>query len=162
MEFSVLDPLEVRVEADLAAGRHAQLIPELQQLASRHPWRERPHAQLMLALYRCGRQADALEAYRDGRAVLVEQLGIEPGPALRELHDAILRQAPEIGAPARPGRPSSRKILPSLSGATFGREGDRELATALLRGDDVRLVTLVGPGGVGKTRLALELAHAVQ
>jgi DNA-binding SARP family transcriptional activator len=92
--------LELRVEADLAAGRHAELIAELQQLTTRHPWRERLHAQLMLALYRGGRQADALEAYRRAREVLVEQLGIEPGSELHELNQAILVHDPEL-EPAR-------------------------------------------------------------
>ena len=91
--------MEVRVDADLAAGRHAELVGELQQLTSQHPWRERLHAQLMLALYRSGRQADALEAYRHAREVLVEQLGIEPGAELHDLHEAILAHDPALDAP---------------------------------------------------------------
>jgi DNA-binding SARP family transcriptional activator len=79
LEEQHLAAVEVRVEADLAAGRHAELVGELQQLTREHPWRERLHAQLMLALYRGGRQADALEAYRDAREVLVEQLGDRAG-----------------------------------------------------------------------------------
>jgi DNA-binding SARP family transcriptional activator len=71
--------VELRVDADLAAGRHTELVPELQGLTGRHPWREHLHAQLLLALYRSGRQAEALEAYRRTRKVLVEELGIEPG-----------------------------------------------------------------------------------
>jgi DNA-binding SARP family transcriptional activator len=93
--------LERRVDADLALGRHAELVGELHQLVNEHPLRERPRAQLMLALYRCGRQAEALETYRVARRALVEQLGIEPGPALRELEQAILQQDPELDAPAR-------------------------------------------------------------
>ena len=84
--------LEDRIEADLAVGRHADLVAELESLVDAHPLRERPRAQLMLALYRSGRQADALAAYRRARDTLVEELGIEPGPALRELEAAILRQ----------------------------------------------------------------------
>ena len=84
--------LEDRIEADLALGRHAELVSELEALVESQPLRERPRGQLMLALYRSGRQADALAAYRDARETLVEELGIEPGPALRELEAAILRQ----------------------------------------------------------------------
>ncbi len=84
--------LEDRIEADLALGRHAELVSELEALAQAQPLRERPRAQLMLALYRSGRQADALAAYRAARETLVEELGIEPGPDLRELEAAILRQ----------------------------------------------------------------------
>jgi DNA-binding SARP family transcriptional activator len=84
--------LEERIEADLALGRHAELVSELEALVESQPLRERPRAQLMLALYRSGRQADALAAYRDARETLVEELGIEPGPALRGLEASILRQ----------------------------------------------------------------------
>src|SRR3954452_9515740 len=82
--------VEARVDAELGLGRHAELVVELQSLAAEHPWRERLHAQLMLSLYRSGRQAEALEAYRHARAVLVEQLGLEPGAELHELQRAIL------------------------------------------------------------------------
>ena len=84
--------LDVRIEADLALGRHAELVAELEALVAAQPMRERPRAQLMLALYRSGRQADALAAYRVARETLVEELGIDPGPELRELEAAILRQ----------------------------------------------------------------------
>ena len=84
--------LEERIEADLALGRHAELVSELEALVQAQPLRERPRAQLMLALYRSGRQADALAAYRDARDTLVDELGIEPGPELKELEAAILRQ----------------------------------------------------------------------
>ena len=84
--------LEERIEADLALGRHAELVSELEALVAAQPLRERPRAQLMLALYRSGRQADALAAYRAARETLVEELGIDPGPELRELEAAILRQ----------------------------------------------------------------------
>ena len=84
--------LEERIDADLALGRHAELVSELEALVSAQPLRERPRAQLMLALYRSGRQADALAAYRSARETLVEELGIDPGPGLRELEAAILRQ----------------------------------------------------------------------
>jgi DNA-binding SARP family transcriptional activator len=92
LEEGRLAALEARVEADLAVGRHAELVGELQQLVAAHPLRERLHGQLMLSLYRTGRQAEALQAYRDARNVLVEQLGIEPGPELRALERTILAQ----------------------------------------------------------------------
>ena len=102
LEERRLAAIEVRVEADLAAGRHAELIAELQQLTGEHPWRERLYAHLMRALYRDGRQADALEAYRNARRVLVDQFGIEPGSELRELQQAILAQDPGLDAPRAP------------------------------------------------------------
>ena len=97
--------LERRIEADLALGAHADLVSELEALVARDPLRERFRAQLMLALYRCGRQAEALAAFREGRRVLIEEVGVEPGPELRELHEAILRQAPglEFERPELPG-----------------------------------------------------------
>jgi DNA-binding SARP family transcriptional activator len=104
-----LHALEQRIAADLAAARHGQLVGELQGLAREHPLRERLRCQLMLALYRSGRQADALDAYRDARAVLVDELGIEPGPALQELERAILRQDPALEL--EPVREPQRAIL---------------------------------------------------
>lgn len=88
--------LEERIEADLAGGRHAALVGELEALVREHPLRERLRAQLMLALYRAGRQAEALDAYQDARQALVEELGIEPGRSLRELQQAILQQDPAL------------------------------------------------------------------
>ena len=96
LEEQRLAALEARVECDLAVGRHAEQIGELRQLTSTHPLRERLHAQLMLALYRSGRQADALEAYRAARAALVEQIGVEPGLELARLHQAILAHDPAL------------------------------------------------------------------
>ena len=87
-----------RIEADLACGRHAEVVGELEALVHAHPLRERLRGQLMLALYRAGRQADALAAYRDAHRALVEGLGIEPSPDLRALEAAILRQ--DVPAPA--------------------------------------------------------------
>jgi DNA-binding SARP family transcriptional activator/tetratricopeptide (TPR) repeat protein len=90
---------EWRMDAGLAQGRHAELVTELTQLAHDHPWRERFHAQLMLALYRCGRQAEALEAYQRTRRMLVDELGVEPGRELRDLHVGILAGEPGLAAP---------------------------------------------------------------
>jgi len=104
-----LAALEERVEADLALGRHEQLIPELEALVRQQPLRERLRGQLMLALYRSGRQADALAAYRNTRLMLVEELGLEPGPKLRQLEGAILRHDSAL-QPVRAGdRLATRK-----------------------------------------------------
>jgi DNA-binding SARP family transcriptional activator len=92
-----LNALEQRLEADLRLGEHSSLVPELESLVEAEPLREGPRRQLMLALYRSGRQAEALERYREGRRLLVDQLGIEPGRALQELEQAILRQDPALG-----------------------------------------------------------------
>jgi DNA-binding SARP family transcriptional activator/DNA-binding beta-propeller fold protein YncE len=105
-----LQTLEDRVDADLALGRHDGLVPELRELVDRYPLRERLRAQLMAALYRCGRQAEALEAYRDARRALLDELGVEPGPALRQLEQAILRQDPALGEPAPPPAPIATRI----------------------------------------------------
>jgi DNA-binding SARP family transcriptional activator len=95
-----LAALEERVEAHLALGRHRELVPELERLVEQQPLRERPRAQLMLALYRSGRQAEALDTYREGRRVLVDELGIEPGPELRALERKILEHDPALDVPA--------------------------------------------------------------
>ena len=113
-----LGATESAIDADLAAGRHAQVLPELEALVAAHPLQERLHAQRMLALYRSGRQADALAAYRAAREVLVEQIGVEPGPELRRLHEAMLAQDPKLDQPAgaptptvRPSRGPRRRVL---------------------------------------------------
>ncbi len=98
-----LDVLENRVETDLALGRHAALVSELETLVAEHPTRERLRGQLMLALYRAGRQAEALESYRDARRALDEELGLEPGPELQQLEQSILNQDPALEAPRREG-----------------------------------------------------------
>src|SRR4051794_24026858 len=96
LEEQRLSALDLRVEAELAAGWHASLVGELQQLAAEHPTSERLTGQLMLALYRCGRQADALEAYQRIRAHLADTLGLQPGHELRELEHAILTHSPQL------------------------------------------------------------------
>ena len=159
-----LAAVELRVEADLAAGPRAELVPELQRLTTDHPSRERLHGQLMVALYRSGRQAEALEAYRHARGVLIEEFGIEPGSELRDIHQAILVHDPALDAERAAGstRRRRRSALPSLPNRTIGRAEDVRAVAERLRGGRVRLLTLTGPGGVGKTRLALEAAHAVE
>lgn len=165
LEEERLAALEARVGADLAVGRSGELAGELQQLVALHPLRERLHGQLMLALYRSGRQADALQAYRDARDVLVEQLGIEPGPELRELerailaHDPLLNPKPRVREAVPGDERATAARIPALPTATIGREADLARLQDLLGERACRLLTLVGPGGVGKTRLALELAR---
>jgi predicted ATPase/DNA-binding SARP family transcriptional activator/tetratricopeptide (TPR) repeat protein len=206
LEEQRLELLEARIEADLATGRHRELVGELHELASRHPLRERLHAQLMLALYRCGRQADALAAYRHARTLLSDELGLEPGIALRDLEHSILTHDPALEADAqsgvdlaaasglvvgeaeqdrrrkavaflrrgspgarsrvdgdvRPARPArlerGRTVsVPARLKPIFGRE--RDVAALLELLEHARLVTLTGPGGAGKTTLALEVAR---
>jgi DNA-binding SARP family transcriptional activator len=149
--------IEDRVEADLQAGQAAELVPELQALAAREPLRERLRGQLMIALYRSGRQADALDVYRDARTTLVEELGLEPGPELKKLERAILTQDPAL---ERPGEPQA----PRAAGVFVGRGA--ELRTVLGALADTRegrggVLLLAGEPGIGKTRLADEVAaHA--
>ncbi|GAA1835041.1 hypothetical protein GCM10009836_11730 [Pseudonocardia ailaonensis] len=106
-----LTAAEDRAEAELGLGRHLALVPDLERHVQRHPLRERSRGHLMLALYRCGRQADALGAYRAGRAVLGEELGLEPSPRLRALEAAVLRQDPRLDGSAAP-RPAPRPDAP--------------------------------------------------
>ena len=94
-------------------GRHRELVPELvQRMVAEDPLRERPRAQLMLALYRAGRQTEALERYREGRQLLVERAGIEPGPELRRLERSILQHDPALSSHLRGGPPNSRRAAP--------------------------------------------------
>ena len=148
--------LESRLEAELMLGRHPQLVPELERLVVEEPVRERLWAHLMLALYRSGRQADALSAYRRARDALVDGLGIEPGPELQRLERRILNQDPELEHGA--DGPGAVRI-PTPPTPLLGRERELDEARALILRPDVRLVTLTGPGGVGKTRLAMEVAR---
>ncbi|MEV6520529.1 BTAD domain-containing putative transcriptional regulator [Longispora sp. NPDC051575] len=157
------------VEADLA--RRVDTDPRaavgaLTELAARHPFREGLWALLMTALYRVGRQRDALAAYRTARRHLVEQLGVEPGPRLRELetrilaHDERLRDTqdhPSTGTPTAAEPASDQGNLPHPTHPLIGRE--RELGAIGAALGRTRLVTLVGPGGIGKTRLALAAAR---
>ena len=148
-----LTATEARLAAALQVGRHAAVVPELEALVRLHPLRERLWELLMLALHRCGRQADALRAYQQARSVLVEELGLEPGEALNELEAAILARDERL-VPSAPG--AIGNVGEPVTGLV-GRE--RELAAGSAALAEHRFVTLTGPGGVGKTRLARELAR---
>ena len=163
-EIARLDELKVAaleelIEAKLALGGHSELVGEVEALIGEHPYRERLRAQLMLALYRSDRQADALQAYQDARRTLVDQLGIEPGERLRRLEQAILAQDPALHLVAeRPTTPEPAKTKPSS--AFVGRE--RELAELIGGFDDAVagrgcVILLAGEPGIGKSRLAEEL-----
>ena len=153
-----LDALQERIDADLALDRHAELVGELELLVAQHPLLERLRGQLMLALYRSGRQADALDAYRAARETLVAQLGIEPGTALRHLEQAILNQDPALDVSPRPPAPAFRAHSTSFVGR---RRELREICALLLR-PDVVVLTLTGAAGTGKTRLAVEVAASLE
>ena len=146
-----LRTLEDRLEADLACGRHRDLVGELQALVAEQPLRQRPRAQLMLAFYRSGRAGEALEVYRQTHRLLVDELGIDPGEELRALERAILRSDPALELPT-----IAPTNLPAQATPLVGRE--RELAEVLELLREKRLLTLTGPGGVGKTRLAQQAA----
>ena len=155
-----LSALERRIEADLARGAHAVVVMELEALVAEHPYRERLREQLMLALYRSGRQADALAAFAEARRRLIDDLGVEPGADLRELEGAILRQDPALAAPARTFALAG-KGLPTPPTPFVGRMLELAAVSGLIRLPDVRLLTVTGPGGTGKTRLAVAVAGEI-
>src|SRR5262245_53544673 len=156
-----LAAVEERVEADLALGRDAELVTELEPLVARHPYRERLRAQLMLALYRSGRQADALDAYQAGRRTLQDELGLEPGKELRDLEAAILRQDEAL----LPARPDAAKPEPEPEPAPPARRVSRRTRIAaavavfaalalvsgyvVLRSGDASGAEGINPGSVG-------------
>ncbi|MEJ3744025.1 BTAD domain-containing putative transcriptional regulator [Actinomycetes bacterium KLBMP 9797] len=147
-----------RIDADLVAGRHAELVPELSKLVTEFPLRERLHGQLMLALYRCGRRGDALDAYQKARKLLVAELGLEPGPQLRDLATAVLTDAvaahPQAAHPAA-ARPA--QLPPDLVG--FVGRADH---LCRLDGATATVRVIAGTAGVGKTSLAVHWAHRVR
>ncbi|MBO2438231.1 winged helix-turn-helix domain-containing protein [Actinomadura nitritigenes] len=155
--------LEERIDADLALGRHAEVIPELRALAADDPLREPVTALLMRALYGAGHQAEALTRYEDAKRALADGLGVDPSPELAAVHLAVLRRDPALAArpdaglapPPAPRPPKGNLSAPLTS--FIGRDADLERVGALLAG--ARLVTLTGPGGAGKTRLSVEAAR---
>ncbi|WP_345617780.1 AfsR/SARP family transcriptional regulator [Streptomyces ziwulingensis] len=176
-----LSTLEVRIDVDVQLGRHEKVIPELRALSDQHPLRERLCQLLMIALYRSGRQAEALACYRVTRSTLVAELGIEPGAPLRKLHHDILTAdasleysppSPRLPAPASapvpaPPTPSLRPAqLPADLPAFTGRHSELEEVRALLPAGDERAESMTtsvvsGMAGVGKTTLAVHLAHEI-
>lgn len=157
--------IEARTDVLLELGRHRELIGELSQLVDRSPLRERFHEQLMLALYRCGRQADAIRAYDVARDLLLDELGLDPGPGLQQLLHGVLEQRPDLDwvspsgedLPLRRASPAPATVLTVPVTGLVGRAGEVERIQHVL--DLNRVVTLTGPGGAGKSRLALEVAH---
>jgi DNA-binding SARP family transcriptional activator len=157
------------IELDLELGRHGELLGQLEALVIAHPFEERLVELQMLALYRCGRQADALAAFRAARGRFIGELGIEPAQPLSELHEDILKHFAELSLPAEttakaqpwPPTPSNGR-LPVPPNRTIGRDRDVVAVGEWLRAGPMRLLTLTGPGGVGKTRLAVEAALAIQ
>jgi DNA-binding SARP family transcriptional activator len=170
-----LQVLEGSIEAGLHLDRHEELIPQLRTLTGRHPLRERFHAQLMLALARSGRQAEALEAYQEARRGLVDELGIEPGPELRELHQRALAGDPDLLAGRTPWSVTAPgdgpaggvpRRLPADTRVFTGRQAELTRLLELAEAADGRrgLGTVVisaidGMAGIGKTALAVRAAH---
>lgn len=152
-----LDAIEDKIEAEMALGE-PEPIEELRALVDAHPFRERLIGHLMLALYRVGRQTEALRTYSAARTRFGEELGIDPTPRLRSLEEAILLHDPTLDAVAR--HPTRRSNLPVPINSLVGREVLIDTVRVAIGGS--RLVTLTGPGGVGKTRLALEVAAQTQ
>ncbi len=161
-----LNAIEARADAELKLGGHAALVGTLEALAAEHPTRERTAAQLMIALYRCGRQAEALDVFLRTRAHLADELGLAPGPALQALQAEILEQSPTLDAPSEPvaREPAPLPALVARLGAKplIGRDAvlDRLRTTwdEVVAGGAHRIVLLAGEPGVGKTSLATRLA----
>ncbi|MEA3511149.1 MAG: BTAD domain-containing putative transcriptional regulator [Actinomycetota bacterium] len=156
LDERMLATREIGIEALMAQGHSRDVLPELQTLVSEHPLREGFRYQLMLALYRVGRQAEALRTYQDIRQRLGEELGIEPSPTLRELEEHILFQDQSIGRLASQASPTN---LPRATTSFVGRES--EIDDVAVRLSEHRMATIVGGPGFGKTRLATEVGRTV-
>jgi predicted ATPase len=154
-----IDAIELRGDVELALGRHRELLADLEPAIELHPYRERLREQLLLALYRSGRQKEALERYQAVRTLLRDELGIEPGPRLRAMERSMLQQDPALDAPTPPAPASA---LPAPLTPLVGRRRELDEVAALLDDEGARLVTLTGPGGTGKTRLGLAVAERLQ
>lgn len=151
-----LGAIERRLGALIERGRHHEILGDLERLTSEHPYREEIRALHMLALYRSGRQAEALRAFQATRERLAEDLGIDPSTELQNLEQRILEQDPSLGLAEEP-RPQMYSTMPMRRTDLVGRDSDIDTVLGLLA--DSALVTLTGVGGCGKTRLAVEVAH---
>ncbi|MFD4639668.1 BTAD domain-containing putative transcriptional regulator [Lentzea sp. NPDC058436] len=145
-----LTTLEARIEADLAAGGHERLVPELRSLTGQHPTRERMWAQLIVALHRCDRQTEALRAYDDIRGRLAEELGLDPGRDLQQAHRQVL---------TADNRPRARNDLPGDIADFAGRASDLDEILAAVPSGCVAITAIDGMAGIGKTTLAVRAAH---
>ena len=159
-----LSAVEERIDADLALGRQADLVPELETFVAHHPLRERPRGQLMLALYRCGRQAEALHVYQEARRTLLAELGLEPSRALQLLEQAILQQSLSLDLQPQPTQATEFAAGMERQPADDFVGRKRELTSLLNALDDARsgrgrLFLIGGEPGIGKSRLAEELAR---
>ncbi len=158
-----LNVIEESVDAMLARGRHADAATKLAGLVREHPLRERFRGQLMLALYRCERQAEALAVYAETRSVLVEELGVEPGPELRRLHERLLLADDALGLPAAAGTARAAPAqLPADVDAFTGRAVELAELDRLLPSLAMAIFTVSGTAGVGKTALAVRWAHRIR
>ena len=165
--------LESRIEADLHLGRHNELVPELRQLVSDQPTRERFTEQLMVALYRCGRQTEALAAFQQARAVLRTEVGIDPGPGLHRLHQRILAADPSLAHNGDATVPAGTAVAPAQLPPDTPDFSGRDQQITLLQGmladppvsgrpGAVAVAAITGMGGVGKTALAVHAAHRLR
>lgn len=159
LESAVVAVREDRFEAEIRAGNHRLVVPPLQQLLREHPYRERVATLLVWSLYLDGRQAEAAEVYRSVRTRLIEDLGLEPGHDLRQMHQLVLEQAPSLLVPPAAGAMTA--TLPLTRHRLIDREQEVRQLVATLRERSARIVAVVGPGGCGKTRLAVEAAQIV-
>jgi predicted ATPase/DNA-binding SARP family transcriptional activator len=149
--------LEIRIDALLGLGRHVEAVAESETFVTDHPYHERFRAQHMLALYRSGRQADALRSYQRARQILADELGIDPSPELVELEGKMLAQDPTLAPSPRTAIAAAVSTLPSARSSLIGRDPELDELRGLL--NESRLVTITGVGGCGKTSLAIALGH---
>lgn len=162
LEENRMDVYQDLMDVELALGRHGPLVGELQSLVAQHPYRERLWASLVLALYRSDRQAEALAACRRARHVFMEEMGIDPGPGLRQLERSVLHQDPTLAPPAAVGHRRVRQRLDNIPAdltPLVGRGPELDALRSMYHAGGCRLVTVTGPGGTGKTRLALAAAR---